>query len=68
MLEYVPSSFKVIAALRPEAELPRLRDDRAGADAVRCRSSAACRGPGLIAHVLVSKFCDHTPLHRQTDI
>ena len=25
-------------------------------------------GPGLIAHVVVSKFCDHTPLHRQTAI
>lgn len=25
-------------------------------------------GPGLIAHVLVSKYCDHTPLHRQSGI
>ena len=25
-------------------------------------------GPGLIAHVLVAKYCDHTPLHRQSGI
>jgi hypothetical protein len=25
-------------------------------------------GPALLAHVLVSKFCDHLPLHRQSDI
>jgi transposase len=24
--------------------------------------------PGLITHVVVSKFCDHTPLHRQVGI
>ncbi len=25
-------------------------------------------GPGLIAHVLVSKYCDHLPLYRQSGI
>ena len=25
-------------------------------------------GPGLLAHVLVSKYCDHTPLYRQAQI
>ena len=25
-------------------------------------------GPGLIAHVVVSKYCDHAPLHRQSVI
>jgi transposase len=25
-------------------------------------------GPGLITHVVVSKFCDHIPLHRQAGI
>ena len=25
-------------------------------------------GPALLAHVLVSKFCDHQPLYRQSDI
>lgn len=25
-------------------------------------------GPGLLAHVLVSKYCDHSPLYRQSEI
>lgn len=25
-------------------------------------------GPALLAHVIASKFCDHLPLHRQSDI
>jgi hypothetical protein len=25
-------------------------------------------GPGLVAHVLVAKFCDHLPLYRQSEI
>ena len=25
-------------------------------------------GPGLVAHVLVAKYCDHLPLYRQSDI
>ncbi len=25
-------------------------------------------GPGLLAHVLVSKYCDHPPLYRQSEI
>ena len=67
MLEYVPSSFKVIRHLRPkqscrscetivQAPMPSLPIERGRP------------GPGLIAHVVVSKFCDHTPLHRQSVI
>jgi len=25
-------------------------------------------GPGLLAHVIISKYCDHLPLHRQSEI
>ncbi len=25
-------------------------------------------GPGLLAHVLVAKYCDHTPLNGQSEI
>ena len=25
-------------------------------------------GPGLLAHVLVSKYCDHQPLYRQAEM
>jgi transposase len=67
LLEYVPSSFKVIEHVRPklscrscetivQAPMPSLPIERGRP------------GPGLIAHVVVSKFADHTPLHRQAVI
>src|SRR4051794_6592300 len=67
VLEYVPSSFKVIRHVRPKLScrgcetivqppMPSLPIER------------GLPGPGLVAHVLVSKFCDHTPLHRQSGI
>jgi transposase len=67
VLEYIPSSFKVIRHLRPklscrscetivQAPMPSLPIERGRP------------GPGLVAHVLVSKYCDHTPLHRQSVI
>lgn len=37
----------------------------------RARSNLAVRGrpgPGLLAHVLVSKYADHLPLYRQSQI
>jgi transposase len=67
VLEYVPSSFKVISHVRPklscrscetivQSPMPSLPIERGRP------------GPGLIAHVLVSKFADHTPLYRQAVI
>jgi transposase len=67
VLEYVPSSFKVIRHVRPklscracetivQAPMPSLPIERGRP------------GPGLIAHVLVAKFADHLPLHRQSVI
>jgi len=67
VLEYVPSSFKVIRHVRPKLScrgcetivqppMPSLPIER------------GLPGPGLVAHVLMSKYCDHTPLHRQTGI
>ena len=67
MLEYVPEHFKVIRQVRPkltcaccerivQAEAPSRPIERGVA------------GPGLLAHVLVSKYCDHLPLYRQSEI
>jgi transposase len=67
VLEYVPSSFKVIRHIRPKLScracetivqppMPSLPIERGRP------------GPGLLAQVLVAKFCDHTPLHRQAGI
>jgi len=67
VLEYVPASFKVIRHVRPklscracetivQAPMPSLPIER------------GLPGPGLLAQVLVAKFADHVPLHRQTVI
>jgi transposase len=66
-LEYIPESFKVIRHVRPkfacngcqrvvEAPAPSRPIERGLA------------GPGLLAHVLVSKYSDHLPLYRQSEI
>lgn len=67
VLEYVPASFKVIRHVRPKLScrkcetivqlpMPSLPIERGRP------------GPGLLAHVLVSKYADHLPLYRQSGI
>jgi transposase len=67
LLEYVPSSFKVIQLVRPklscracetivQAPLPSLPIERGRP------------GPALLAHVAVSKYADGLPLYRQSEI
>jgi transposase len=67
VLEYVPSSFKVMQHVRPklscrdcetivQAALPSFPIERGRP------------GPGLLAHVAVSKYADGLPLHRQSVI
>ena len=66
-LEYVPARFVVKRIVRPrlacacceamhQAPLPSRPIERGRP------------GPGLLAHVLVSKYCDHLPLYRQSRI
>lgn len=67
VLDYVPARFRVIRHVRPkmactacerivQVEAPSRPIDRGLA------------GPGLLAHVLVSKYADHLPLYRQAQI
>ena len=67
MLEYVPSHFKVIRHVRPKlscASCQRIVQPLAPSRPIE----RGLAGPGLIAHVLVSKYCDHLPLYRQSQI
>src|SRR5216684_4246279 len=67
ILEYVPERFKVIRQVRPKsacAGCARIVQAQAPSRPIE-RSFA---GPGLLAHVLVSKYCDHLPLYRQSEI
>ncbi len=67
VLDYIPGRFEVIRHIRPafscracesmvQMPMPSLPIERG-------RPS-----PGLLAHILVSKYCDHTPLYRQAGI
>jgi len=67
MLEYVPERFKVIRHVR--TKLVCIRCDRiVQAFAPSRPIERGVAGPGLLAHVLVSKYCDHLPLYRQSEI
>src|SRR5579863_8195853 len=67
MLEYVPSRFKVIRHVRPKLACARC-DKIVQAHAPSRPIARGLAGPGLLAHVLVSKYADHLPLYRQAEI
>lgn len=64
-LEYVPASFRVIRHVRPKFACSCC-DHIAQAAAPSRPIERGLAGPGLLAHVLVSKFADHVPLYRQS--
>jgi transposase len=68
-LNYIPASIEIIEHIHPKYK--RKND----IDAPILQAPAAYRpiekgrpGPGLLAQVLVSKYCDHLPLDRQEKI
>jgi transposase len=67
MLEYVPSRFKVIRHVRPKLSCSACQKIVQPAAPSR-PIERGLAGPGLLAHVLVSKYCDHMPLYRQSQI
>lgn len=67
LLDYVPGSFRVIRHVRPKLSCRSCETiTQAPAPSLQIRRGRA--GAGLLAHVLVSKYCDHLPLHRQAEI
>jgi transposase len=66
-LEYVPDSFKVIRHVRPKFACNGC-DRVVEAPAPSRPIERGLAGPRLLAHVLVSKFADHLPLYRQSEI
>ena len=67
MIEYVPGRYKVVRHVRPKFSC--------GACQKIVQASAPSRpiarglaGPAFLAHVLVSKYADHLPLCRQSQI
>lgn len=67
MLEYVPARFKVIQHVRAKFACANCQSI-VQAPAPSRPIARGMAGPGLLAHVLVSKYCDHLPLYRQAEI
>jgi len=67
VLEYVPASFFVVRHVRPKFSCTKC-DHIVQAAAPSRPIERGVAGPGLLAHVLVSKYADHLPLYRQSEI
>jgi len=67
VLDYVPASFKVIRHVRPKLSC-RVCETIVQAPMPSLPIERGKPGPGLLAHVLVSKYGDHLPLYRQAEI
>jgi transposase len=67
ILERVPAQFKVVRHVRVKLSCARCQSIvQAPAPARPIERGIA--GPGLLAHVLMSKYADHLPLYRQAQI
>jgi transposase len=67
ILEYVPERVLVIRQVRPKLACASC-DRIVQAPAPSRPIERGIAGPGLLAHVLVSKYSDHLPLYRQSEI
>jgi transposase len=63
-LEYEPASFVVIETVRAKYACPHCHDGVVEAPAPPQAIEKSLAGEGLLAHVVVSKYVDHLPLHR----
>jgi transposase len=67
-LEYVPASLIVLQHVRPKYACKSCAAHVAIADRLPAPIEKGLPGPGLMAQVIVSKYVDHLPLHRQEAI
>ncbi|WP_053014003.1 IS66 family transposase [Caldimonas brevitalea] len=67
VLELVPQRFKVVRHVRPKYSCPRCQT-LVQMPAPSRPIARGLAGVNLLAHVLVSKFADHLPLYRQSEI
>jgi len=67
MIEYVPGRYQVIRHVRPKFSCATCQKI-VQASAPSRPIARGLAGPGFLAHVLVSKYADHLPLYRQSQI
>jgi transposase len=67
VLDYVPGRFQVIRHVRPKYAC-KVCDAITQAPAPALPTPRGRATPAMLAHLLVSKYCDHLPLYRQREI
>jgi transposase len=67
VLDYIPGRFQVIRHVRPKYAC-RHCDAITQASAPALPTLRGRAAPGMLAHLLVSKYTDHLPLYRQSEI
>jgi transposase len=67
VLDYVPGHFQVIRHVRPKYACTAC-DAITQAPAPAMPTPRGRATPATLAHLLVSKYCDHQPLYRQSEI
>jgi transposase len=67
MLDWVPAQLRVMRILRPKYAC-RACGTMRQAPAPERPIAGGIATPALLAQVLIAKYCDHTPLYRQSQI
>lgn len=67
MLDWTPASLRVRQIVRPKCAC-RACGTLHQAAAPERLADGCLATPGLVAHVLISRYCDHLPLYRQSGI
>lgn len=65
ILEFVPAQFRVIVEMREKLVCPACPEEGVVTAASEKVMDRGRPGPGLLAHILVDKYHDSTPLYRQ---
>jgi transposase len=67
-IDFVPASYTVVETLVPRYSCPKCHDGVKSAKAPAQAVEKGLAAEGFIAQVVVSKYADHLPLHRQSRI
>lgn len=67
-LDYRPASFYIHTHVRFKYSCPCCKESIVLADMPSQPIEKGLAGPGLLANILVNKYCDHLPLYRQEQI
>lgn len=67
-LKYIPAKISVVQHVRPKYACKPCQENVKIAPMPVLLLPKSIATPGLVAHTIISKYCDHLPLHRQEAI